>query len=94
MFPARKYRGLHGPALFWIPPFIDTVSAWVDQRIITTNFAAEQTLTSDTVWSMLMLFFWMVYDVRRRLVPRFGFYAQAVSWAAQTGLATSLAGRH
>src|SRR5262245_20043752 len=44
-----KYRGLHGPGLFWIMPFVDSVSAWVDQRIITTNFAAEQTLTSDTV---------------------------------------------
>ena len=44
-----KYRGLQGPGLFWILPFVDTISAWIDQRTITTSFAAEQTLTSDTV---------------------------------------------
>jgi hypothetical protein len=44
-----RYVGLRGPGLFWIIPFVDTVSAWVDQRVITTSFAAEETLTSDTV---------------------------------------------
>src|SRR6185503_15357514 len=44
-----KYVGLRGPGLFWIVPFVDSISAWVDQRVITTSFAAEETLTSDTV---------------------------------------------
>src|SRR5436309_3216638 len=44
-----RFVGLHGPGLFWIVPFVDSVSAWIDQRTITTSFAAEQTLTSDTV---------------------------------------------
>lgn len=44
-----RYVGLRGPGLFWIIPFVDTVPAWVDQRVITTSFAAEETLTSDTV---------------------------------------------
>ena len=44
-----RYIGLRGPGLFWIIPFVDTVSSWVDQRVITTSFAAEETLTSDTV---------------------------------------------
>jgi len=35
--------------LFSIVPFVDSVSPWIDQRTITTSFAAEQTLTSDTV---------------------------------------------
>src|SRR5262249_53718728 len=43
-----RFVGLKGPGLFWIMPLLDSVSAWVDQRIITTGFAAEQTLTSDT----------------------------------------------
>src|SRR2546423_6957711 len=30
-----RYVGLRGPGLFWIVPFIDTISAWIDQRIIT-----------------------------------------------------------
>src|SRR5262245_59639009 len=40
-----RYVGQRGPGLFWILPGIDQVSAWIDQRIITTSFAAEQTLT-------------------------------------------------
>ncbi len=38
-----RYVGLRGPGLFWILPFIDNVSSWIDQRTITTSFAAEQT---------------------------------------------------
>ena len=44
-----RFVGLRGPGLFWIVPFVDRVSSWIDQRTITTTFAAEQTLTSDTV---------------------------------------------
>ena len=44
-----RYVGLRGPGLFWVLPLIDSVSTYVDQRIITSNFAAEQTLTADTV---------------------------------------------
>src|SRR4029453_4783467 len=34
-----KFIGLQGPGLFWIVPFIDRVSSWIDQRTITTTFA-------------------------------------------------------
>src|SRR5438093_3302998 len=44
-----RFIGLRGPGLFWIVPFFDRVTSWIDQRTITTSFAAEQTLTSDTV---------------------------------------------
>jgi hypothetical protein len=43
-----RFIGLRGPGLFWVVPFVDSVSSWIDQRTITTSFAAEQTLTSDT----------------------------------------------
>jgi hypothetical protein len=39
-----RFIGLRGPGLFWVVPFMDSVSSWIDQRTITTNFAAEQTL--------------------------------------------------
>ena len=62
-----RFVGLRGPGLFWIVPFIDTVSSWIDQRTITTSFAAEQTLTCDTVpVNVDAVLFWMVYDPRRR----------------------------
>ena len=81
-----RYVGLRGPGLFWIVPFVDTVSTWVDQRIITTSFAAEQTLTSDTVpVNVDAVLFWMVYDPEKAALE-VQYYPQAVSWAAQTGL--------
>jgi regulator of protease activity HflC (stomatin/prohibitin superfamily) len=72
--------------LFWIIPFIDTVTTWVDQRVITTSFAAEETLTSDTVpVNVDAVLFWMVYDPEKAALEVQN-YPQAVSWAAQTGL--------
>jgi hypothetical protein len=81
-----KFIGLQGPGLFWIVPFIDRVSSWIDQRTITTSFAAEQTLTSDTVpVNVDAVLFWMVHDAQKAALEVQD-YAQAVSWAAQTAL--------
>jgi regulator of protease activity HflC (stomatin/prohibitin superfamily) len=81
-----RFVGLRGPGLFWIVPFIDSVSSRVDQRTITTSFAAEQTLTSDTVpVNVDAVLFWMVHDVEKAALEVQD-YAQAVSWAAQTAL--------
>ena len=81
-----RYVGLRGPGLFWIIPFVDTISTWVDQRVITTSFAAEETLTSDTVpVNVDAVLFWMVYDPEKAALEVQN-YPQAVSWAAQTTL--------
>jgi regulator of protease activity HflC (stomatin/prohibitin superfamily) len=81
-----RFVGLRGPGLFWIIPFADTVSSWIDQRTITTSFAAEQTLTADTVpVNVDAVLFWMVHDVQKAALEVQD-YAQAVSWAAQTAL--------
>src|SRR6188508_2787382 len=81
-----KFIGLRGPGLFWIVPFIDRVSSWIDQRTITTSFAAEQTLTSDTVpVNVDAVLFWMVHDAQKAALEVQD-YPQAVSWAAQTAL--------
>ena len=81
-----RFIGLRGPGLFWIVPFVDTVSSWIDQRTITTSFAAEQTLTSDTVpVNVDAVLFWMVHDAQKAALE-VQEYAQAVSWAAQTAL--------
>ncbi|MEO8076029.1 MAG: slipin family protein [Acidobacteriota bacterium] len=81
-----RFVGLRGPGLFWIMPFLDRVSSWIDQRTITTSFAAEQTLTSDTVpVNVDAVLFWMVYDPQKAALEVQD-YAQAVSWAAQTAL--------
>jgi len=47
-----RYDGVKGPGLFWIVPFIETVSSWIDQRVITTSFAAERegyTILTDAI---------------------------------------------
>jgi regulator of protease activity HflC (stomatin/prohibitin superfamily) len=81
-----RYVGLRGPGLFWIVPLIDTVTRAIDQRVITTSFAAEQTLTSDTVpVNVDAVLFWLVYDPEKAALEVQD-YPQAVSWAAQTAL--------
>ncbi len=81
-----RFNGLRGPGLFWIIPFLDRVSSWIDQRTITTSFAAEQTLTSDTVpVNVDAVLFWMVHDAQKAALEVQD-YSQAVSWAAQTAL--------
>ena len=81
-----RFVGLRGPGLFWIVPFVDRVSTWIDQRTITTTFAAEQTLTSDTVpVNVDAVLFWMVHDAQKAALEVQD-YSQAISWAAQTAL--------
>ena len=81
-----RYVGMRGPGIFWLVPFIETVSTWIDQRTITTTFAAEQTLTSDTVpVNVDAVLFWMVHDAQKAALEVQD-YQQAVSWAAQTAL--------
>ena len=86
MLRLGRFVGLRGPGLFWIVPGIDQVSSWIDQRTITTSFAAEQTLTSDTVpVNVDAVLFWMVYDPEKAALEVQD-YKLAVSWAAQTAL--------
>ena len=67
-------------------PFVDGVTKWIDQRVITTSFAAEETLTSDTVpVNVDAVLFWLVYDPEKAALE-VQEYQQAVSWAAQTAL--------
>lgn len=81
-----KFVDLKGPGLFWIVPLLDRVSMYIDQRVITTSFAAEQTLTSDTVpVNVDAVLFWMVYDAEKAALE-VQVYQDAVSWAAQTAL--------
>jgi regulator of protease activity HflC (stomatin/prohibitin superfamily) len=81
-----RFIGLRGPGLFWVVPFVDRVSTWIDQRTITTSFAAEQTLTADTVpVNVDAVLFWLVHDAQKAALEVQD-YSQAVSWAAQTAL--------
>ena len=81
-----KFRGIYGPGLFWIVPVVDSVAAWVDQRVMVTPFRAEKTLTKDTVpVDVDAVLFWMVFDAEKAALEVED-YRAAVSWAAQTAL--------
>jgi regulator of protease activity HflC (stomatin/prohibitin superfamily) len=81
-----RFNGLRGPGLFWRVPFVDNITAWVDQRVITTSFAAEETLTSDTVpVNVDAVLFWKVHDPESAALEVQN-YPLAVSLAAQTAL--------
>ncbi|MBY0496837.1 MAG: slipin family protein [Cyanobacteria bacterium] len=81
-----RYIGLRGPGLFWIVPFVDRVSSVIDQRTIATGFAAEQTLTADTVpVNVDAVLFWMVHDAEKAALEVQD-YGRAIAWAAQTAL--------
>lgn len=81
-----RFIGLRGPGLFWIVPLVDTIARVIDQRVITTTFAAEQTLTSDTVpVNVDAVLFWVVYDPEKAALEVQN-YPLAVSWASQTAL--------
>jgi regulator of protease activity HflC (stomatin/prohibitin superfamily) len=81
-----RYIGARGPGLFWVVPFMEGVSSWIDQRTITTSFDAEQTLTSDTVpVNVDAVLFWVVYDAEKAALEVQD-YEDAVSLAAQTAL--------
>ena len=81
-----RFVGLRGPGLFWVLPFVDVVARSIDQRMITTSFAAEQTLTMDTVpVNVDAVLFWVVVDPEKAALEVQN-YPAAVSWAAQTAL--------
>lgn len=81
-----KYVGMRGPGLFWIVPFFDRAAMYIDQRVMTTGFAAEQTLTADTVpVNVDAVLFWMVHDPEKAALEVQSFNS-TVSWAAQTAL--------
>jgi regulator of protease activity HflC (stomatin/prohibitin superfamily) len=81
-----RLHAIRGPGLFVIVPFVDTVTAWVDQRIQTTEFNAEQALTRDTVPTNIdAILFWQVHDAERAALE-IADYRQAILRVAQTSL--------
>lgn len=81
-----KFHRLAGPGIFYIIPIVDTIADWIDQRVTTTPFNAEQTLTKDTVpVDVDAVLFWMVWDAEKAALEVNDYYT-AVSWAAQTAL--------
>jgi len=78
--------GLKGPGIFWMIPLVDRVTMWLDSRVRATGFAAEKTLTADTVpVNVDAVLFWAVKEPEKAAL-HVEDYREAVAWAAQTAL--------
>lgn len=81
-----KVRAVRGPGLFVIVPFVETIAAWIDQRIQTTEFNAEQALTRDTVpVNVDAIVFWQVRDAERAALA-IADYREGIARVSQTSL--------
>jgi regulator of protease activity HflC (stomatin/prohibitin superfamily) len=81
-----RLRGVKGPGIFFIVPVIDEVTSWLDQRIQTTEFNAEQALSKDTVpVDVDAVVFWQIHDPERAALEITD-YRSAISRVAQTSL--------
>ncbi len=88
-----KFKGLRGPGPFMIIPVIDSVSAYIDQRVRVSAFKAEQTLTKDTVpVNVDAVVYWTVWDVEKAALE-VQEYQKAIEHIAQTGLRDTI-GKH
>jgi regulator of protease activity HflC (stomatin/prohibitin superfamily) len=81
-----KLMGLKGPGAFWIIPIVDSIPAWIDHRVMVTPFAAEKTLTKDTVpVNVDAVLFWVIWDAQKAALEVKD-YQTAIAWSAQTAL--------
>lgn len=81
-----RFHGLRGPGMFGMIPIIDSISNWIDQRVMVTPFSAEKTLTRDTVpVNVDAVLFWVVWDAEKAALEVED-YRVAIAWAAQTAL--------
>jgi regulator of protease activity HflC (stomatin/prohibitin superfamily) len=81
-----RLQSISGPGLFMIVPVIDQVVYWLDQRIQTTEFNAEQALSKDTVpVDVDAVVFWQIHDPERAALEITD-YRSAISRVAQTSL--------
>ena len=81
-----RLHAIRGPGLFVVIPFVDAVPTWVDQRIQTTEFDAEEALSKDTVpINIDAVVFWQIHDAERAALEITD-YRSAIQRVAQTSL--------
>ncbi|HEX4739853.1 MAG TPA: slipin family protein [Caulobacteraceae bacterium] len=81
-----RLQAIRGPGMFWIIPFVDSISTWIDERIQTTEFNAEEALSRDTVpVNVDAVVFWQIHDAQRAALEITD-YRSAIERVAQTSL--------
>ena len=80
------FHRVRGPGLFLVIPFADRIARTVDLRIRVTDFAAETTLSKDSVTVTVdALCFWLVWDAEKA-VCEVQDYEEAVVLSSKTAL--------
>ena len=81
-----KFNRVAGPGLVFTWPIIEFYTLRIHQRVATTYFGAEETLTSDLVpINVDAVLFWMVFSAKKACVEVED-YSAAVAWVAQTAM--------
>ncbi len=81
-----RFHRVAGPGLFLTVPVVDEVAYWIDQRIQTTEFNAQQALSKDTVpVNIDAVIFWQVHDTERAALE-IQDYRRAIAQVAETSL--------
>lgn len=81
-----RFNRVVGPGVYCLIPIIESEAAKIDQRIRTTSFDAEETLSSDLVpVNVDAVLFWVVWDAERAC-KEVRNYESTVSLAAQTAM--------
>ena len=81
-----KFNRVAGPGVVFTWPIVEFYTLRIDQRVATTYFGAEETLTSDLVpINVDAVLFWMVWDAEKACLEVENYY-NSVSLVAQTAL--------
>ena len=81
-----RYRGLRGPGIIYVPPFISNLPFVISTRLQTVSFKTEQTFTKDNVPVVVdAVMYFQPIDLEKVVLGAEDFN-QATSLAAQTTL--------
>ncbi|MDG6906624.1 MAG: slipin family protein [Nitrososphaerota archaeon] len=87
-----RYRGLKGPGLIYVPPFISKIPYIISTRLQVTSFRTEQTLTRDNVpVNVDAVMYFQPVDVQKSVLNAEN-YGNATQLAAQTTLRETIGG--
>jgi regulator of protease activity HflC (stomatin/prohibitin superfamily) len=85
-----RFHRVRGPGLFLLVPLADRIAETVDLRIRVTDFAAQETLTRDSVTVTVdALCFWLVWDPEKAVLE-VETYQDAVILSAKTALRNAI----
>ncbi|MDR2376018.1 MAG: hypothetical protein LBD96_06215 [Treponema sp.] len=85
-----RFHAVKGPGLFVLIPMLDRAVQTVDLRIRVTDFAAQETLTGDSVTVTVdAICFWLVWDPEKAVLE-VEHYEDAVILSAKTALRNAI----